>query len=230
LTAFTNHSQGPSQPAVGRFEIAVNDADSMRGAERFENLPCGVDSPVLARGTSEPVAQGLAVHQLCHHIGAAGGKHSDVVQGADMRMIQRRDYPGLAFKPVAELFGGDLDGDGAAQASVHRPVYPAHPALPEQARDAVCALVSRRAPEPAESAFSLDSQAARAVLTQPTERWNRLCQQGGYVIAQVSIVSTRGGEVRGPIGRLPFKGRVGKAPQSAANVQDPSRVIRAVSP
>jgi hypothetical protein len=37
-----------------------------------------------------------------------------------------------------------------------------------------------------------------------------LCQQGGYFIVQVSIVSTLGGEVQGSIRWLPFKGRVVK--------------------
>ena len=41
---------------------------------------------------------------------------ADVVEGADVRIIERRDGAGFAFEALAELLGTDLDSDGAVEA------------------------------------------------------------------------------------------------------------------
>ena len=59
---------------------------------------------------------------------------SDVVDRADVRMRERGDGLGFAFEPRAELGirgefrGKDLDGDGAVEPCIPRPVHLAHAA------------------------------------------------------------------------------------------------------
>jgi len=59
---------------------------------------------------------------------------ADVVQRADVRVGQRRDGPGFALEALTELgigcerFGQDLDGDGAIQPRVARPIDLSHSA------------------------------------------------------------------------------------------------------
>src|SRR5262245_387934 len=66
-----------------------------------------------------------------------GGQRSDIVQRADMRMIQGRYHARFAFEALAELLRGDLDGDGAAKARVQCAVDFAHPAFGKQLNDRV---------------------------------------------------------------------------------------------
>src|SRR5437667_10811698 len=70
----------------------------------------------------------------CHSFGerrAINVLHHDkvwanVVQGADVRMIQCSDGAGLALEALAELLGGDLNGDDAVEAVVGGLVNLAH--------------------------------------------------------------------------------------------------------
>ena len=59
----------------------------------------------------------------------------DVVQLADVRMIQRRDGARFALEAVAEFGGRLLDRDEAIEPRVARFVHLAHPAGTERARD-----------------------------------------------------------------------------------------------
>jgi hypothetical protein len=52
-------------------------------------------------------------------------------------VVQRGDGAGLAFKAVAEAFGGDFDGDFAVQARVVGAVNGAHAAFAEHGEDFV---------------------------------------------------------------------------------------------
>src|SRR5688572_4301823 len=85
----------------------------------------------------EPIAQGFALHQLSHHVTGAGWQRSDVVKCADVRMIQGRYRPRLAFESLAELLSRNFDGYSAAQTGVHSAVDFPHPALTERADDMV---------------------------------------------------------------------------------------------
>ena len=68
---------------------------------------------------------------------------ADVVEGADVRMVELRDRPRLALEALAELrigrerVGQDLDRDGAIEARVAGPVDLAHAAGAEGGEDFV---------------------------------------------------------------------------------------------
>jgi hypothetical protein len=63
---------------------------------------------------------------------------ADVVQGADVRVVERRDGARLAEEPLhrlgvaARLVRQELDGDAAPQAQVFRRVDDAHAAAAER--------------------------------------------------------------------------------------------------
>src|SRR5262249_3350135 len=103
----TNHN-------VGRLEVAMDDADSMRGTKSLEDLPRNPDALLRVRRMFEPIAQGFALYQLGHHIAGTGWQRSDVVECADVGMIQCRYRPRLSFESFAELLRGNLDGDSAS--------------------------------------------------------------------------------------------------------------------
>ena len=62
---------------------------------------------------------------------------TDVVERIDMGVIQRRDGPRFAPKALAELRGGDLDGDDAAEPGVARLPHLPHAAGAEGREDLV---------------------------------------------------------------------------------------------
>ena len=71
----------------------------------------------------EPIAQSLAFYQLHHKIIG-----TDVVEGADMWMIEGRDRPSLPFETRAKPFLGNLDGDLATEPGIQSPIYLTHAA------------------------------------------------------------------------------------------------------
>ena len=90
----------------------------------------------------EPCGKRLAVEQFHDEVvGVAFA--ADVVQGADVRMIERRDRARLALEPVAhlgvvgEMRREDLHRDVAPEPRVLRPVDLAHAAGTERADDLV---------------------------------------------------------------------------------------------
>src|SRR6185503_6070569 len=86
----------------------------------------------------DAVRQRLALEQLHDQIVVA-----DVVEGADVRMVQRRDRLRLALEARAqigsmcELRRQDLDGDAAIEPGVAGAVDLAHPARAERPDDLV---------------------------------------------------------------------------------------------
>ena len=68
---------------------------------------------------------------------------SDVVQRADVRMIECGDRPRFPFEPLAQLLvrrersGEHLDRDHAVEPCIARAIHLAHAACPEQADDFV---------------------------------------------------------------------------------------------
>ena len=57
--------------------------------------------------------QSLALNVLHHQVAGA-----NIVQRADVRMVQRGDRMGFAFETLTKVFRYDLDGDFAVQAGV----------------------------------------------------------------------------------------------------------------
>ena len=106
----------------------MNDPFFVRGLERQRDLPADFE-----RFLERHRALGrFALHQLHDDVVRA-----DVVQRANIRVIERRDHFRFPLKTLVELFGGDLDGDIAAQARIASPIDLAHAAGAELAQDFV---------------------------------------------------------------------------------------------
>jgi hypothetical protein len=124
---------------VGRLQIAMDDALSVRGVERVGNLPGDRQRLVERQGAARDApGEVLALDQL----------HDervlfDAVNGRDVRMIEGRERGGFALEPRPPLRVGrpcrrqDLDRDVALQARVLRAVHLAHSACPERTEDLV---------------------------------------------------------------------------------------------
>ena len=101
------------------------------------------------RPPRQPPGQRLALQQL-HHQEVDVTLPADVVEGADVRVIQARDRPGLA-REAGESLGilrhvrrQDLHGDVTPEPGVPRPVDLAHPSRADQVR--VTSYGPRRVP------------------------------------------------------------------------------------
>ncbi len=115
----------------------MNDSGTMRLVERlgdFDPVPDHVGDGEGA--AAETIGQVLAVEVL-HHQEIDAAFVADVVERADVGMIQRGDGPRLAIEPltqggrVDQGRGQHLDGDHAIQPRVARTVDLAHPACAE---------------------------------------------------------------------------------------------------
>src|ERR1700676_1641755 len=104
---------------VGRLEVAVRDASFVRGFERVGDLVGDAESGVERHRPFGRLALDILHYQV---IGA------DVVNLADIRMIERGDGFGFALEALRELGGGNLDSYVAIQARIARAVDLAHAA------------------------------------------------------------------------------------------------------
>src|ERR1019366_9276999 len=95
----------------------MDDAFFVRNVERACDLPRDTDDLVRRHWTP----RSLAFDQLHNEIIGA-----DVVQMANIGMIERRHRARFALESFAELFFRELDRDVAIQACVACPVYLAH--------------------------------------------------------------------------------------------------------
>jgi hypothetical protein len=105
----------------------MNDAQAMSSAQRagnFDTYFCGALQ--LNRTSSEALCQGLALDVLLDEVVG-----TDIVQRANVGMIERGDCVSFALKPAAEPFGGDLNGDYAIQACVASFINLAHTSRPD---------------------------------------------------------------------------------------------------
>ena len=118
---------------VAGLEIAMNDALGVRLDQRRHDLR-GIQQRRFHRERSafQPCRQRFALHQFHHQV-----VRPNVVERADVRVVQRGNRARLALETGAELLVSDLDGDGAAQSRVDRPKDLAHAAFAELAFDAV---------------------------------------------------------------------------------------------
>jgi hypothetical protein len=113
---------------VGRFEIAMGDRLSMRGFERTGQL----NRSLQGQGERQRPRDLRAFHVL--HDEVVG---TDIVDLADVGMIQSSDGAGLALKPLAEVLGGRLDGDDAVKPRVASLPHFAHAAGADGGEDFV---------------------------------------------------------------------------------------------
>src|SRR4029453_7022865 len=97
----------------------------------------------------QPVVQRLALEILEHEV-VGSVLVSDVVQDADVGMVQAGDGPGFALEALAQVLivgqvlGEDLDRDRAGETGVLRAVYLAHAPGPQWSEDLVGAETGAR--------------------------------------------------------------------------------------
>jgi hypothetical protein len=117
---------------VGGFEIAMDDAALVGGVQRLRDLRCdGERLFERERPTLQSVGERGTLDQFQDE-GTNAIEIFDPVNRADVRMIQRRQQPGLPIEAgtpirIGEPHGGeDLDCDIAIEAAVAGPIDLAH--------------------------------------------------------------------------------------------------------
>ena len=85
---------------------------------------------------ADPLREGLSLEQLHDDEGPAF-VFTDVVNGADVGMVESGDGSGFAFEALRELLGGGLDGDVAVQARIVGSIHLPHSAFPQFGEDLV---------------------------------------------------------------------------------------------
>ncbi len=121
----------------------MDDPLAVRLAQRVRDL--GAEPEHVGerqRSFREPILERLAVDEL-HDQEVDAALAPDVVQRADVRMVERRHRARFALEPLAPLHivrqrsRQYLDGDGSIEARVARFVDLAHPARAERREDLV---------------------------------------------------------------------------------------------
>ncbi len=141
----------------------MGDAVAMRRGEGVADLDC-VLKPLIKRrcASLQTVGERLPFEEL-HHQEIGAILVADVVQRADVRMIQRRDSACFAIEPFTELrIAGELrrqdfDGDVASQPRIARAIDFAHPARSKRGHDLVRAEPSSSRKRHAERRCSCES-------------------------------------------------------------------------
>ena len=98
------HAIARGDEDVGGFDVAVDDARAMRGVQRVGNLDAHVEHRVQAQRTrGEPILQRRPL-QILHDDERSPVLLADVVDRADIRVVQRRR--GLRFprEPAQRLW------------------------------------------------------------------------------------------------------------------------------
>ena len=121
----------------------MDDAVIVRHVQRIGDLP-GVLQCIVhtKRAHRDAIVECLALDVL-HHQEVRAVLVADIVQGADVRMVQTGN--GLGFTTEAgqplritrEMFRKDLDGDGPSETSVGSLVDFTHPAHTDEADDLI---------------------------------------------------------------------------------------------
>ena len=88
----------------------MDNARTMRGAKRLEHLPRDLEAALNGQRAPAPFTERFAFHQLHHQVVGA-----DIVERADIGVVQRRDEAHLAVESLAEALRSDFDRDVAAQ-------------------------------------------------------------------------------------------------------------------
>ena len=133
---------------VRGFQVAVDDPRLMGLVQRIGNLDRMPQRALQRQRTfRERRRERLAIEVLHDEIGDAV-LLADVVQRADMRVIELRNRPCLAVEPVTKLrigrqrFREDLDGDGPVETRIAGLVDLAHAAFAQLVEDSIRAEFS----------------------------------------------------------------------------------------
>jgi len=127
------------QHDVLRLDVAMGHAGAMGAVEGIGDL-CGEFERLIEgkRALLDAGGQCLALDQLHHHVAGP-----DIVERADVRMIQRGHGAGFPFETGAQIFtlgnvfGQHLYRDGAVEPRVARFVHFAHPSRADGGEDFV---------------------------------------------------------------------------------------------
>ena len=170
---------------VRRLQIAMNDSFGVRGFQRCRDLSRYAQG--LSRGKSVRLFTGnnrSAVNAL--HNNVVG---TDIVNLADVGVIQRRDGFGFTLKSLAELRAGNFDRDEAIQPRVLSAVHFSHAARADGREDFVRAeFVAGRKLHMTVRAESSPLQSGKGAHRGAPGTWNG-CGQRRY---QPAIVVSRG--------------------------------------
>ncbi len=116
----------------------MHDTPSVRGIKSIGNLNAVPNRVIEGQRTSpDPLGHGLPLEQF-HHQVIDAFMAANVVQSADVCVVQARDGLGFAVEPlpatriVRQALKQDLDCDHAIQAQVAGAVHLTHPAGAEQ--------------------------------------------------------------------------------------------------
>ena len=128
---------------VGGLNVAVDYAGAMSGVERVGDFDADFEKAIeFERAAGDDVLECRAVEKFHGDEGAAV-IFTDVVDGADIRVIERGGGAGFTLEPierlgiVSEIVGKKFESDEAAEASVFSFVDDAHSAAAEFFDDAV---------------------------------------------------------------------------------------------
>ncbi len=113
---------------IRRFDIPMNDAFGMGRLQRIGNVH-GVLHGILDRRRHAWRPPFDVLHDKIIR--------PDIVERADVRMIQSGDGAGLALETFSELRGGSFDGYVAAEAAVTCTIHLAHASRADRGKDFV---------------------------------------------------------------------------------------------
>jgi hypothetical protein len=128
---------------VGGLDVAVDDALGMSGIESVGDLDRVSEELIeLDRAADDDVLEGGAIEKL-HGDESFAGVFADVVNGADIRVVERGGGAGFALEAlqrlgvVGDVFGEEFESYEAAKAGVFGFVHHAHAAADEFFDDAI---------------------------------------------------------------------------------------------
>ena len=126
------------QHDVAGLQVSVDDPAPVCSVERVDDLDRVFDrSRERQRSPLQPLLERLTIDVL-HDQVVDVVLHPDVVERADVRMIQAGDDPGFALEAcdalrvVRQMLGQRLDGDGAVQARIDGAIHLTHAARGDQ--------------------------------------------------------------------------------------------------
>ena len=132
-----------SDEDVRGLDVAVDDAGGMRGVQRVGNLDPDVEQRIQAeRAGGKPILQRRAL-QVLHDDERTPVLLADVMDGADVRVVQRRRRPRFTRESAQcvrirrELVGDELERHRAAESRVFGLIHDAHAAAADLFDDVI---------------------------------------------------------------------------------------------